>query len=147
MCSATVSTGTRVYIATALPADLASEPAYQALPWVLMRGVRVVGDLQGQRDVLVASVVGADYPIVRAGAKKATELTLELIRRPDDAGQQQLLAASAGGMGISLCIKDRTGDTSYLSAVIGAFSRGGMSRGSIADRKATLTLLAPPINL
>lgn len=147
MSSETVSTSSRTYIATSLPADLTSAAAYLALPWVRMRGVRVVGDMQSQREVQIESVVGIDYPLVRVGAQKATELTLELIRLPDDEGQQQLLAAFNAGASVSLCVKDCKGDTAYFSAVIGVFSRGGMQRGGLADRKATLTLLAPPINL
>lgn len=143
MSGVVVSNGSRLSICLALPA-VATAAGFGALAFTPVRGVRTLGDLSEQRQTQSANVVGQDYPLVCKTFRSASEVSIEVFKLAD-AGQSLLRQAFDLPGAVSFRLEAPDGEVTWFTALVAGRGRGGFTAGSIADRKATLVLTAPPV--
>jgi hypothetical protein len=87
------ATGTKIYIADAGEPDTQSE--FEALVWTKIGGVENLGEFGDESSILTATDLEDERVFKAKGPRDAGTLAITCFQKPDDSGQDALIAAEA----------------------------------------------------
>ena len=138
MSTPVASTGAKFYIANAaVYSEPANAAAYAALTWVEVGDPESIGPYGDEAQVITAATLQDSRVFKGKGPNDAGTLELTVLDRPDDTGQQALIAAALAlpnyAFKVELPNKLTSGGTNQLDYFIGLVTSQRINVGSAAN--------------